>query len=76
LEALARGRYVIYSKKFPYTEYAQNFTEAKEALVKVLSAKEPNKAGAEYVRQNYNLQKQAEYLRELYSKWFGKKLQA
>lgn len=73
LEALARGRYVIYSKKFPYTELAQDFIEAKEALVKVLSAKEPNKSGAEYVRQNYNLQQQVEYLRELYSKWFGKK---
>jgi hypothetical protein len=71
LEALARGRYVIYSKKFPYAELAQNFDEAQKALVKLLAAKEPNKAGSEYIRQNYSIQQQVECVKKLYGRWFG-----
>jgi hypothetical protein len=73
LESLARGRYVIYSKKFPYTELAQNFVEVRQALTKVLAAREPNKAGSEYIKQTYNLQQQAECLKKLYNEWFGER---
>jgi hypothetical protein len=71
LEALARGRYVIYSKEFPHTEFAQNFDEAQKALVKVLAAKEPNKTGSEYIRQNYSIQQQVECIKKLYGRWFS-----
>lgn len=71
LESLARGRYVIYSKEFPCTELAKNFPEARDALNKVILARKPNKAGAEYIGQKYNLQDQVETLKEMYERWFG-----
>jgi glycosyltransferase involved in cell wall biosynthesis len=71
LEALARGRYVLYSKEFPCTELAQNFDEAQKALAKLLTVKEPNKEGSEYIRQNYSIQQQVECVKKLYDRWFG-----
>ena len=71
LEALARGRYVIYSKDLPFTETAGSFDEAHEALARLLARKRPNEAGAEYVRKHYRLDEQAEKLRRLYDRWIG-----
>lgn len=72
LEALARGRYVIYSKKFPCSEFAQDFIQSKKALEKMILIYEPNYAGAEYVRNNYNLKEQIGSIREKYEQWFDK----
>ncbi len=67
LEALARGRYVIYSEEFPFTETAGNFDEARDALARLLANRQPNYSGAEYVRRNYSLDEQAERLREIHA---------
>jgi glycosyltransferase involved in cell wall biosynthesis len=71
LETLARGRYVVYSKEFPFTEYAENLPAAHQALERLLDKKEPNVAGAEVVRAHYSLNREARTLRLAYSKYLS-----
>lgn len=70
LEAMARGRYVVYSEEFPFAQRAQTVEQAVTALKQVLSATLPYEQGAEYIRTNFSLQEQAEELRRLYGEWF------
>ncbi|HAU37776.1 MAG TPA: hypothetical protein DCX07_08680 [Phycisphaerales bacterium] len=71
LEALARGRYVVYSKPFPFTEQAKDFSQAREALKRLLEIRRPNDDGSRHVKSCYSLQEQAETLRQAYRRWFG-----
>jgi glycosyltransferase involved in cell wall biosynthesis len=68
LEALARGRYVIYSKPLPHTETANDFSTCRETLGELLVKNEPNKAGAAYVREHFSLAKEAGRLCAIYRK--------
>lgn len=70
LEALARGRYVVYSKEFPFAENVRGLVEAREALARLSLQRHPNRAGAEYVREHYSLRKEADKLGRLYAQWF------
>ncbi len=74
LEALARGRYVVYSKDFPQTETASNFEQAKNILQTLLNRREPNIAGSRYVSENFTLQEQADKLRLVYQRLLKKEL--
>lgn len=66
LEALARGRYVIYSEPFPHTQKACDLASCRDALKKLLAQTEPHQAGAEYVRKHFNLEHEAVMLSTVY----------
>ncbi len=71
LEALARGRYVVYSRDFPCTHQANGAEEAAGYLEEVLRATEPNRAGAQYVREHYSRRHEAERLNGVYRELLG-----
>ena len=71
LEAMARGRYVIYSRAFPHTQTAQDFDQAKAAMEGLLRRMEPDVEAAGYIRSTYNLDDQARQLGRIYGKLFG-----
>jgi len=54
LEMLSRGRWVIYSKPFPHTEFAADLDEARLALRRCLSRTGKNEAGQEYVQRSFS----------------------
>jgi hypothetical protein len=54
LELLARGRWVICSKRLPGTVHATNFEESKNALFQILKKKEVNTIGINFVTENYS----------------------
>ena len=54
LEMLTRGRWVIYSKDFPFTNRAGNADEARAALRRCLAQTEPNIDGRKYVLENFS----------------------
>lgn len=66
LEALARGRYVIYSEPFPHVEQARDFAACHKALETLLAQDQPNQAGADYVSGQFNLDHEARILRGVY----------
>lgn len=66
IEALTRGRYVIWSNKFPHCIHACSFEEAKRALIITLSQKEPNLAGMSYARREFEPSKIAQSLKQKY----------
>ena len=71
LEALAYGRYVIYSYRFPHTSFASSFDSARVALEDILRKDEPNVAGANHVQENFSIDKEAACLRELFEGTLG-----
>jgi len=71
LEALANGRYVIYNHKCPFTSFAEDFDSACKALEEILCKQQPNSAGADYVKKNFNIDDEAGRLRELMENSFG-----
>ncbi len=68
LEALARGRYVIYSESFPHTVQARTFDEAQAALADMVQKKEPNRLGSAHVAENFSWQAEMKQLREHYDR--------
>lgn len=51
IESLLHGRYVIYSKKFPYCFHARNFKEAKKYVKQIIEIDKPNYSGTRYVQR-------------------------
>jgi glycosyltransferase involved in cell wall biosynthesis len=68
LEALARGRDVIYSRPFPHTRQARDEEGAAEALAQHLAEYRLNEAGARHVAENFNPQRSARKLIEVYDR--------
>lgn len=66
LESLARGRYVIYTRELQHCSYVQTFEDAYEALKELIEVVEPNRAGAEWVKENFLPQKQIDKLVSIY----------
>jgi len=67
LEMLARGRYVIYNQTFvPHTHIVKNLEQAINCLRKVLKYTVPNKAGADYVRENFSWRDEIKNLKNIY----------
>jgi glycosyltransferase involved in cell wall biosynthesis len=59
LEALSMGRYVGYTQKLPATKYVKTYDDLKEFLIDahlkyVKGILQPNKAGCDFVRDNYS----------------------
>ena len=72
LEALAYGRQVIYSNKFPYCHYCKNYKEIKETLKSIIKNPLVNYEGINYVRKNYNSDKIIQKLITIYKKLLTK----
>jgi hypothetical protein len=66
LEALARGRWAIYSKPFPHTEIASNLEDARRALRGCLAREGANAAGQAYVREHFSPQAEAQRIAPMY----------
>lgn len=71
LEMLARGRYVIYSKRLPGVHFATSLAEARKALYEIRQKAEPNRCGSQMVRERFSLNKEAQKLSEIYGNLFG-----
>ena len=54
LEALANGRQVIYTQKFPHCYFAQNYEEVKKSFQEIINKPELNYPGAVYIKENFN----------------------
>ncbi len=65
LEAMANGRYVIYNHKCPCTYFAADLKSARTALEEILEKQQPNVEGADYVKKNFDIDVEANRLREL-----------
>lgn len=68
LETMSRGRYVIYNKQLPFTHFANDYESARKALKEILAKKNPNIDGAVFVRENFDVAREAVRLRELLEK--------
>ena len=53
IEALTRGKYVIWSNEFPHCLRARSLPDARKALEIALARDHPNGAGMEYARQEF-----------------------
>jgi len=71
LEAMARGRDVIYSRPFPHTRYATDEATAAAALADHLAEYQPNAAGVQYVRAHFAPQVWSEALKQIYARVLG-----
>jgi len=65
LEALARGRYVIYNKELPGCHFARDYNEAKNALVEIMNLHQPNIKGAQFVSEKFSPAGEAKKISEL-----------
>jgi len=66
LEAMARGRYVLYCYEFPHTTYVTRFEDAVSALGAILQRRDPDEAAASYVRENFSWRREIERLIQVY----------
>ena len=57
LEALIKGKNVIYCYDFPYTKKATSFEELDEKFKQIISYNpEPNTKGHDYIMKEYNME--------------------
>lgn len=68
IEALARGKRVIWSYQYPFCHQARNFEEARDALKDLLWQNQPNVEGMQYVRCEFEPSKMAQNYRDVYLK--------
>jgi len=67
LEALARGRQVIWSQPFPHCYYAKDFTAAKVALSSIIKNPTLNYGGIRYIEEELNTFRIFERLVKVYT---------
>ncbi len=72
IEALARGRYVIWTYRFPFCMQASSLDEAREALKTALAKESPNYDGMVYAREQFNPTVIAEKLKQQYLNLAGR----
>jgi hypothetical protein len=68
LEALARGRYVVWTQEFPFCTCVTSVEGAKVALRELLSKESLNSGGVSHVRENFDPLKIAEKIKVEYMK--------
>lgn len=68
LEALARGRHVLYSHPFPHTARISGLQDAGRALEQIRQAPSPNVEGANYVRRNFSRREEMRKLKAYYDR--------
>ena len=67
LEALSRGRYVVFSRPFPRCLTGKSLEEVEQGLRELAKRDEPNWAGAAYVRETYTEDHIASLLGKVFS---------
>jgi hypothetical protein len=67
LEALVRGRYVIYNRRTPHCRYAETLEQACEALGELRKMVSPNESGAAWVKENFDPVLELDKLVRIYS---------
>jgi len=72
-ELLARGKYVIYSLPFPHCQQGRTLDEVKAKLEELFEKREPNFAGAEFVRKKINPQENTARLIRIYQEGMANK---
>ncbi len=70
LEALSRGRYVIYSKAFPHAAQAADAESARLALQDLLTRPGPNVAGAAYVNEHFDPEAEVDKVVAVYERLY------
>ncbi len=70
LEALARGRYVVYNKDFPCAMRADTPDQVHAALLELRERTEPNDEGARMVRRQFSLRNEADAAGTAYARAF------
>ena len=66
LEALIKGKEIIYSYKFPYTKYATSKEEVNNIISKIIQRQpEFNESGHQYVLKNYDINNIKENLKKI-----------
>jgi hypothetical protein len=66
IEALSRGKHVIWSHEYPFCFKASTFEDVKNAIQLILQRDQPNMSGVEYVQQKFSPSKMAEDYFSLY----------
>ncbi len=66
LEAVARGRHVIYSESFPHTRLARDVDSAATCLAELVGAEGPNKDGAKYIAAEFSWRNELDRLARSY----------
>ena len=66
LEMLARARHAIYSRPFPHCHHAEDLETARDALARIIAAREPNHSGPAFVAREFNPHHAAAALVEAY----------
>lgn len=66
IEALLRGRYLIFTYEHPYVYRAKTAEEAQAALEDIKLKREPNYEGARFVRENYSSEIVKDKLKRLF----------
>lgn len=73
IEALARGKQVIWSCPFPHCFYAKKVAEVKEVLENILKISKPNIEGMEFAQSEFNPNKIAAEFKQIYLSTLRKK---
>jgi len=68
VEALARGRHVVWSQSLPYCHKASTFEEALDVIRSILRQNQPNIDGMHYARSEFDPLRIAENLKRAYLK--------
>jgi hypothetical protein len=66
LEALAHGRQVIYSNRFPHCYHARIYDEVKNALLQIKENPTLNYKGVDYVKETFDQEKTIQKLIQIY----------
>lgn len=66
IEALLRGRYLIFTYDHPFVNRAVTIQEIQEALDEIRLKREPNYGGSDFVRKNYSAEVVKKQLKELF----------
>ena len=66
LEALSRGRHVIWNKNFPFCHYAVEYDDVVSTLEKLMSAIALNEEGVRFVKEQFNEDKCVRTIIDIY----------
>ena len=68
IEALARGKHVIWSYEYPFCRQVRNFEDARDALRDILNNNQPNIEGMDWAQRTFEPSKMARNYKDVYLK--------
>jgi len=66
IEALARGKHVVWSYEYPFCHQARTIEQARDALQDILDNNQPNTQGMDWAQRTFNPSKMAQTYRNIY----------